>query len=251
MATQQELYIRNATETEARGPFNVQQVADLAEAGQVTADTLIYDANTEQWVALNANPELMEQVFPQKKKLTLKKDAQVKTLNQPDQAAKPITVNDMLDAAEGRTDDTKGKSDPEIAMARAARIGMIGAIVTLVASAAAMILPGTDALMSMEPAKLIQKPLVLLGALDLILAVLLALGMTTLYPLIRFRAALGLGIVGFMFYAQGATIPFLAVAVGSVGLYLCTVVVSLFPAVLALAAGVAGMGFLAWQILTG
>src|SRR5207244_4961940 len=56
MATQ-ELYIRNATETEARGPFNVQQVADLAEAGQVTAETLIYDPASEQWVALSRSEE--------------------------------------------------------------------------------------------------------------------------------------------------------------------------------------------------
>src|SRR5512132_2768686 len=103
MATQ-ELYIRNATETEARGPFNTQQVADLAEAGQVTADTLIYDATTEQWVAINANPELMAVIFPEKKKLALKAK-EIKTLNKPDEHAKPITVNDMLDAAEGKTED--------------------------------------------------------------------------------------------------------------------------------------------------
>lgn len=248
MATQQELYIRNATETEARGPFNVQQVADLAEAGQVTADTLIYDTNTEQWVAINASPELMQSIFPAKKKLGLKaKD--IKTLNQPDAAAKPITVNDMLDAAEGRTSDTKGKSDPALAMARAAKIGMIGAILTLVLAAAAETLPGTEALMSMDPAKLIQKPLVLLGALDLVLAVLLGLGMTTLYPVIRFRAALGLGVMGFMFFAQGATTPLLAVATGSVGLYLCTVFVSFAPALVAVVAGVGGMGFLAYLVL--
>src|SRR5688572_24475771 len=95
----QELYIRNATETEARGPFNVQQVADLAEAGQVTADTLVYDANTEQWVAINSNPELMAVVFPAKKKYVLK-DKEIKSLNKQDDAVKPITVNDMLDAAE-------------------------------------------------------------------------------------------------------------------------------------------------------
>ena len=248
MATQ-ELYIRNATETEARGPFNVQQVADLAEAGQVTADTLVYDANTEQWIAINASPELMQAIFPEKKKLSLK-PKEIKTLNKPDDAAKPITVNDMLDAAEGRTADTAGKADPEVAMARAAKIGMIGAIIALVLAAAGEILPGTEALMSMEPAKLLQKPLVLLGALDLGLAVLLGLGMTSIYPFIRFRAALGLGIIGFMFYAQGQTVPLLAVAIGSAGLYLSTVFISLVPVIIAIAAGIGGMGFLSWLMLS-
>ncbi len=248
MATQ-ELYIRNATETEARGPFSAQQVADLAEAGQVTAETLIYDAGTEQWVALSTNAELMTVVFPEKKKLILKAK-EIKTLNKQDEGAKPITVNDMLDAAEGRTDDTKDKSDPEIAMARAAKIGMIAAIVTLVAAAAGEILPGTDALISMEGAKLLAQPLVLLGVVDLGLAVLLGLGMSTLYPVVRFRAALGFGLAGFMFYAQGQAMPLLAVAAGSAGLYLCTVFVSLIPALIAAIAGVGGMGFLAWLLIS-
>lgn len=247
MATQ-ELYIRNATETEARGPFNVQQVADLAEAGQVTAETLVYDATTEQWVALSTNAELMKHIFPEKKKLALKAK-EIKTLNKQDDTAKPITVNDMLDAAEGRTDDTKGKSDPELAMARAAKIGMIGGMVALLLSAVALILPGTDALVSMDPAKLIQKPLVLLGALDLGLAVTLGLGVTSLYPFIRFRAALGLGILGFMFYAQGMPMALLAAVAGSVGIYFCTVFVSLVPVIIAVVASVGGMGLLAWQML--
>lgn len=248
MATQ-EIYIRNATETEARGPFTLQQIADLAEAGQVTAETLVYDANTEQWVALNTNPELMASVFPEKKKLVLKAK-EIKTLNKADENAKEISVNDMLAAAEGRTADTKGKADPEIAMARAAKIGMIGALVTLLLAAAGEILPATDAITSMEPAKLLAHPLVVLGALDVFMVVLLGLGMVTLYPFVRFRAALGLGIMGFMFYAQGLPLPLLQVAIGSAGLYLCTVFVSLIPAVIAAAAGIGGMGMLAWYLLS-
>jgi hypothetical protein len=249
MATQ-ELYIRNETDTEARGPFTAQQLADLGEAGQVTPATLIYDATTEQWVALSANAELLALVFPEKRKLSLKAK-EIKTLNKADDDAKPITVNDMLDAAEGRTEDTKGKSDPEIDMMRAAKVGMIGAIVTLVAAAAAEILPGTDALISMDPAKLLASPLVLLGVIDIGFAVLLGLGMTTLYPVVRFRAALGFGLMGFMFYAQGMSTALLAVAAGSAGLYLCTVFVHLIPAIVAAAAGVGGMGWLAWQLLAG
>jgi hypothetical protein len=244
----QEIYIRNATETEARGPFNARQVADLAEAGQVTAETLIYDAVTEQWVALNSNSELMAAVFPEKKKLGLKaKD--IATLNQPTQEVRPISVNDMLAAAEGRTGDTSSKADPQIAMARAAKIDMWGALASLVAAAGAEILPSTSAFVSMDGAKLLAEPLVVLGMLDLVLAILLGLGMTSLYPFIRFRAALGLGLMGFMYYAQGQPVALLAAIVGSVGLYLCTIVVSLIPALVAVAAGVGGMGMLAWHLI--
>lgn len=244
----QELYIRNATETEARGPFSVQQVADLAEAGQVTAETLIYDPNTEQWVALNTNTELMTVIFPEKKKLSLKAK-EIKTLNKPDDSAKPITVNDMLDAAEGRTTDTKGKADPQIAMMRAARTGMIAAIVALIASAAGEILPGVDALTSMDGAKILAQPLVILGVVDVVLAVLLGLGMVTLYPLVRFRAALGFGLVGFMFYAQGFTVQVAELGAGALGLYCCTVFTSLIPVLVAGIAAIGGMGLVSWFLI--
>jgi hypothetical protein len=248
MATQ-EIYIRNPDETEARGPFNAEQVSSLAEAGQVTGDTLVYDSATEQWVALSASAELMAIVFPEKRKLSLKAKT-ISTLNKPDENAKAITVNEMLAAAEGRTDDTKGKSDPEIDMMRAARIGMIGAAVALLLAAAGEILPSTAALLSMDPAQLLANPLVVLGAIDVILAVLLGLGMASVYPFVRFRAALGLGLIGFMFYAQGLTLPLLQVVAGSVGLYLCTVLLSVLPVIIAAAAAVAGMGTLAWHFLT-
>jgi hypothetical protein len=248
MATQ-EIYIRNTNETEARGPFSVDQVASLVDAGQVSVETLVYDATTEQWIALSANPELMAVIFPEKKKLILKAK-EIKTLNKPDENAKAITVNDMLAAAEGRTDDTKGKSDPQIEMMRAAKIGMIGATVTVLLAAGGEILPSTDALTSMDPAKILAHPFVVLGLVDVILTILLGLGMATIYPFIRFRAALGLGLMGFMFYAQGLTVPLLQVAAGSAGLYLCTVFVSLVPVIISAVAGVAGMGTLAWYLLS-
>lgn len=248
MATQ-EIYIRNESETEARGPFNLEQVSSLVDAGQVTTETLVYDASTEQWVALSANPELMAAIFPEKKKLVLKAK-EIKTLNKPDENAKAITVNDILAAAEGRTDDTKDKSDPEIAMLRAAKIGMIGATVTLLAAAVGEVLPATDALMSMDPVKIVAQPLVILGVLDVFLTVLLALGMASIYPFVRFRAALGFGLMGFIFYAQGLPSPLLAAVAGSAGLYLCTVFVSMIPVIIAAAAGVGGMGMLAWFFLS-
>jgi hypothetical protein len=200
-------------------------------------------------VALGANAQLMAVVFPEKRRLSLK-SKEITSLNKPVDDSRPITVTEMLAAAEGHTDDTRGKSDPQIAMARAARIGMFGVLISLVAAAAAEILPHTDTLVSFNPAKLLAHPLVVLGVIDIVLAVLLALGMTTLYPFFRFRAALGLGLMGFIFYAQGgASVPFLAVVVGSIGLYLCTVVVSLIPALIAFAAAVGGMGMLAYHFI--
>src|SRR5580692_393581 len=240
MATQ-EFYIREGSETEARGPFNLEQLISVGEAGQVTVETLYYDAGTEQWAAVGTSTEIKAAIFPEKKKLSMKAK-EIVSLNKPktdDQA--PITVDDILAAAEGRTADTKDRKDPAIAAARAARIGSWSAIAMLVLAAAGELLPASDAILAMDPAKILAQPLAFLGALDLLLAVLLGLGLVTLYPFIRFRAAAGLGLFGFLFYVQGLQMPLMAAACGSAGLYLCTVMVSMLPVTIAAAAGVLGM----------
>lgn len=248
MATQ-EIYIRNANDTEARGPFGLAQLTSLAEAGQITPETLVYDAATEQWAALNTQAELYAQVFPEKKKLILKAK-EFKSLNKPTDDAKPIDVTDILAAAEGRTDDTKDKEDPEIAMMRAAKIGTIGALVALLIGAAGEILPSVDVITSGDIGAVIGQPLVLFGALDLFLAVMLGLGVISLYPLVRFRAALGFGFLAFIFYAQGSPMLLIYAGAGCAGLYLCTIFITLVPAILAAAAAVGGMGLLTWQFLS-
>jgi len=245
----QEIYIRNATDTEAKGPYGAEQLVSLAETGGITAETLIYDATTEQWVTLGSNAELMAVVFPEKKKLILKAK-EIKTLNKQDENAKAITVDDMLAAAEGRTDETSDKKNPEIAMMRAAKVGMWSIILALVVNAAGEILPGVDALMSMAPDEIIAHPLVLLGAVDVVLAVLLGLGMVTLYPFVRFRAALGFGLLGFIFYVQGHPVGLIEIAVASAGLYLCTIFTSLLPVIIAAAAALLGAAAVAWGFIS-
>lgn len=242
-----ELYIRNPSDAEARGPFSLQQVTDLAEAGQVNPETLVHDAASGDWRPISALPELAKAVFPEKKKLSLK-PKEVKTLNRLEDAAKPIDVNEMLDAAQGRTEDTKDKMARQKGMELAVRIGGIAAPVTLLVAAVAETIPSLPALISMDTAKIMARPVVFLAVADVILALLLWLGLTSLYPLVRFRAALGLGILGFLAHAQGATAQLVAVAAGSAGLFFSTLALAVVPAVLAATAGIGGMGLLAWLV---
>jgi hypothetical protein len=249
MATQ-EFYIRNETDTEARGPFNLEQLSSLIDSGQLTPATLYYEATTEQWTAIDANVDLKAALFPEKKKLTVRAQQKLNTLNKPDEGAAPITVNDMLAAAEGRTAETKDKQDPAEAMARAAAIGRWAAIVTLLLAAAAEVLPAADILTTPTAAKILSHPLTILGALDLLIAVVLGLGVVSVYPFVRFRAALGLGLLGFIFWTHGQPLALLALTAGSVGLYCCTIFVSLVPVVIVAALGLAGFGLVAWQALS-
>jgi hypothetical protein len=44
-----EFYVRGINDAEARGPFTLEQLTSLAEAGQLAPDTYYYDQATEQW----------------------------------------------------------------------------------------------------------------------------------------------------------------------------------------------------------
>jgi len=249
MATQ-EFYIRNATETEARGPFTHEHIVSLAETGQITKETLYYDAVKEQWLPITDNAELLALAFPEKAALKLKSKVKLKTLNVPDAGAAPISVDDMLAAAEGRTADTQDKLDPALARERAAAIGLYATIVLLIISAAALMLPSIDILIAPDPVTIIQHPLTILGAFNLLLGVLLILQVVQVYPLVRFSAMLGIGFVGFLLYTRGQTMPIVAFAIGSVGLYFCTVFINFIGIGLSVGLGLAGMAGYAFFALT-
>ena len=244
----QEFYIREASETEARGPFNLEQLVSLADTGQVTIETLWYDPMVEDWAVIAASDELKSALFPEKRKLRMKVKEVIPVQKSTDSVA-PITVEDMLAGAEGRTADTKDKKDPAIAQAQAARIGMWAAVACLVLAAAGEILPSADAIAAMDVGKLLAQPFAFLGALDLFVAIMLGLGVDSFYPVVRFRAAAGLGLFGFVFFAQGMPVPLLAVLAGSAGLYFATVWVDMLPVVVASALGVVGAAGAAYFLL--
>jgi hypothetical protein len=248
MATQ-EYYIREASENEARGPFNMEQLVSLAETGQVTVDTLWYDPAIEDWAVIGTNDDLKGMLFPEKRKLRMKVKEIIPQSKKEDNLA-PITVEDMLAGAEGRTAETKDKVDPSIMQGHAARIGMWSAVACLVLAAAGEILPGADAVAAVDVSKILAQPLLFLGALDLFAAVMLGLGVVQFYPFVRFRAALGLGLFGFIFFAQGSPAPMLAEAAAAVGLYFATVWVEMLPVVVVSAVGVLGSAGTAYFLLS-
>ncbi len=248
MATQ-EFYIRSATENEARGPFSLEQLVSLAENAQIDPTTLYYDAAAEQWAELASSAELMALAFPEKKKLRLG-TKEIKSVNVQAESAPPISVGDMLAAAEGLTTDTKGRQSLAIDQGRAAKIGLWSGLLTLLVSAAALAAPSVDRIFALDLVGLLsQQPLALLGVLDLFLALMLSLGSINFYPFVRFRAVFGLGMVGFILFVHGHTLPLAALVAGSAGLYFCTICISYLGVGLAALAGLGGMAGLAWFVL--
>lgn len=245
----QEYYVRGISDTEARGPFTIEQLVTLGETGQIDAETLYYDAAIEQWATFGSNELLKNSVFPPKKRLTIKPKEMVDALNVVQEQHKPITVEEMLADAEGRTRETKDKRSRLVTQDVSARIGLYSGTLILLVSAAALVLPYADIIAAMDFAKVLVHPLAILGILDLLCAVLLALGVAAIYPFVRFRAALGLGYLGLLFWLQNRPMVALAVAAGSVGLYFCTVFLRYAPVIAAALLGLAGMGGFAFYML--
>jgi len=233
MSTTQEYYIRKASETEARGPFNLEQLVSLAENGQADTETYFYDAASEAWAPISGNPFLMETLFPAKKVLRIKpkSDAQVKNLNTVRDNEQAITVDDMLLAAEGRTADTKDRVDPVEAQSRAAAIGGYACLAILVLTAAAYMLPHIDLITTLDLGGILANPITILGALNLVLGICIGLGAVGSYPIVRFVAMLGFGFAGTLFYFDGQTNLLLLSAASALGLYFCTILINL-PGVL-------------------
>jgi|SRR5271165_7023434 len=248
MATQ-EYYIREASENEARGPFNVEQLVSLAETGQVTVETLWYDAALEDWTAIGATEELKSTLFPEKRKLRMKVKESAGPARRSD-LLPPITVEEMLAGAEGRTAETKDKVSPLIMQAHASRIGMWAGVVSLVLAAAGELLPAADAIQAMDIDKIAVQPLVFLGAIDLFIATMLGLGVVAFYPFVRFRAAVGLGLFGFVYFTQGLNLPLIAAIGGSIGLYMETVCINIFPVIVVSLLGIAGMAGTSYFLLS-
>lgn len=248
MATK-EFYIRNASETDARGPFTIEQLISLAEAGQVVPETLYYEATSEQWLSIGDDTELRMQVFPEKRKLTIKRDSRIPTLNKAKEIDQPVDVVDMLAAAEGRTSDTRDRRSIMLAADRCAKAGLYGSVLILLAGVAVEVLPSVDLLVAFDWKNLILAPTLVLGAIDLCLAVVLSLGVVSLYPFVRFRALLGLGFMGFIYYVGGQPIHAMAAVAASLGLYGCTFLLSYLTMGTALLLGLGGMGYLSYLLI--
>lgn len=231
-------YIRPADSETARGPFDIDKLNTLGEAGQLTAETLYYDETLEAWAAISSNEELSAKIFPKHKKLSLRatqKDSASESSDEKAPARNAISVEEMLAAAEGQTEETEHIREDIRWQHRAASIAIPILMTVCFVSAATYIYPSWNIIQQLIDGedgaipKLLQHPLLILGAFDLVFGICLALAATEIYPLLRFRAMLGLGFFGFTYWSGFATgdpvALYLCIAnlAFGVGVFLCTI----------------------------
>ena len=252
MATQ-EYYIRGVNDTEARGPFTVEQLVTLGETGQIDTETLFYDATTEQWAAIGSNEELKDAVFPQKKKLTFK--------------AKETRPGPQYRRRRSTGPSPSSRSSPPPRAARRRRRTCASRIAAqhtaaqdrlvcrrwsiFLLSAAALLLPNVDIVLAFDLGKIVEAaPHPPRPGRPGVRRCCSAWAWSSAYPFIRFRAAFGLGFLGLLFWSQDHPHVALAIAAGSVGMYFCTVFLSYVPVITAALLGLAGIGGFAFFMLT-
>jgi hypothetical protein len=201
-----EFFIRYPNSEEAKGPYNIEQLQSLSEAKKVKPDTLYYDEDKEVWVAVGSNTDLNELLFPAEKKLALRKkeDSDLNLLNKGEEKKK-VTIEEILAAAEGDTEETKNKTVKAKWKHRTIGFTSLSLTITFVLSAAGLAFLNLDTIKTMDPLLILASPFVIFAAVDAFLTLCLALSVTTIYPVVRFRAVAGLGFMALYFYSFDQT----------------------------------------------
>lgn len=220
-----EYFIRYPDSEEAKGPYNTEQLQSLAESKKVTNDTLYYDDDKEVWLAISGNQGLTDTLFPAEKKLILKKrgDEELDLVNKPeDKTAEKLSIEDILAAAEGDTEETKSKKSKSKWKHRTVTYTANSLTLTFMLSTIGLILSNFDTVATQNVHLIIRNPFLIFGAIDLFLTICLALSVTTIYPIVRIRAAVGLAFMALYFYSFGEPIMAALISISMLGTFINT-----------------------------
>ena len=255
-----EYYIRKEGDEEASGPYNLDQITSLIEAGKLDKRAYVYDIDKEEWIPIEENGELMDVLFPQKTKLTLRTEPE-KTEEEKasDKKSKRselgvekagISVQSILAQAEGRDGDDLSRKSPVEKRAQSAFLGLRFTTLFVLGSAVTMAFLDWDLVKTANAIQMVRSPYILFGIADVLLGIVLFLRVTEIYPLVRFRAAIGLGVLSILFFTSGDLLLVLANVVLSVSIYFCTATLNTRKVIPFCVTGVLGLtGYIALVIL--
>ena len=253
-------YIRTPDREESRGPFDSSQLLTLAEAEQITENTLYYDETKEEWTPIALNEALNSKVFPTREKLTLKvnqtREKQVfAETDSAEEEQEGLNVEAMLAAAEADTEETRHLKKQDESLQKAAAFSSQGLGLMLLLSAVFFLMPHlsiiTKAFSDAAYASVINYPFVLVGLFDFLMAVFLFLAVTEIYPLLRGRGMATLGFGLYLGWSLGDPIIMAASVAGGFGIFYATIAQNYATMLVTIALGVAGNGTLAYLAMVG
>jgi hypothetical protein len=259
-------YIRERDSEEARGPYTVGKLATLVESGQISRETLYFDEEKSAWLSIGDSTGLAQSLFPERRKLTLRTatssdSADTKVVKETHSAEVVETekpgpqIDEMLAAADGRTEDTRHLKRRQRSAEAAARYlcPMLG--LAFVMSAFSLLYPNLDALQKIlaeqQWSELKGVPFVWVGMVDLFIALCCFLAVAEIFRFIRFRAALGLGFGAYVGWAAGDMQYLLAMVVAMAGVWIATCTQRLSLMFIAFICMLGGLGTLVMLALMG
>ncbi|MGJ8652417.1 MAG: hypothetical protein ACSHX8_04020 [Opitutaceae bacterium] len=245
-------YIRTPDQDTSRGPFDPIKLQSLAEAGQITKDSLYYDESKEEWIPIALNKELLAEVFPQREKLALhttkNKKKKDKELAKRDPGG--LNVEEMLDAADGNTKQRRSATQAEKSLRFCASVSAPATAIMMLASAMFLLYPHEEVLTNLFSTgtylTLLNFPFIIIGFIDFIVGLCLFLSVTSVYPFLRFRSMLTLGFGVYVGWSLNDPILILASAMAGLGIFLATLTKRSSLMILAIACGIGGSGYLVY-----
>lgn len=249
-----EYYIRQPESEDARGPFDLQRIADLVEANQADQSTLYYDEDRDDWLPIMENFEMREIVFPEKRHLTLKSKEVVNSVSDLDEeAGHELTVDEMFAAAEGRTEETKHLKTKQKWAEKAASLTLPGLGLMFLLIGVSLLYPKYEVIVALwkdfDVLLFVQNPWLIIGLIDAFLMLCCFLSVSEAFPLIRIRVMLGLGYFGYVYWSWQDFPSMLATIVASIAIYMCTASLNFLVVSLAIIAGIAASGALAFYAI--
>ena len=257
-------YIRTPDREESRGPFDSSQLLTLAEADQITENTLYYDETKEEWTPIALNETLISEIFPKRKKLTLKVApppekkvfAEIDSaLEEEEEEEKGLNVEAMLAAAEADTEETRYLKQQDQSFEKAAELSSQGIGLMMLLSAVFFLMPHfsevTKAFSNGSYSSLINYPFILVGLVDFVMAACLFLAVTEIYPLLRGRGMLTFGFGLYLGWSIGDPLIMAAAAAGGFGIFYATLAQNYPMMLLTILLGVGGNGTLAYLAFVG
>lgn len=255
----EEYFIRGPEDDTASGPFTLDALLTLAEADKISPEHYYYDPKIESWVQIKSNEPLLKQIYPQKRKLILRKRADDAADSGSAEDEMPaVKIDEMLAAAEGHTPETRHVRTRRQWQERTAAISVPTLGAMLLISALSVLYPSWNIINGIinetegSLQLLFQNPVVFLGALDLLMGVFLLLNATEIFPLIRFRAMLGSGFFSVVFAAAwingdpvGLWLALASLAFGF-GLYICTLTLNFNLMLVSASTGIIGALAIFW-----
>jgi len=269
-------FLRHHPGDEILGPYTISELTSLAENKQLTPESeLLPEEDSSEpnpeWKEIAAISEIQATLFPQKRKLSVRKRPEKTPLvpvaangtaaeeprKQPDSAPaeyedrEGTDVREMLAAAQGKTADTRQVKRKQRFRDLSAGLIIPGLLAMLVLSTCTFAFPHYEWIVEQfllgEYFQILSRPAALAAIVDFVMLLLLALAATSIFPFLRFRMMAGLGFFGFFAYSFDDWTALGVLAAASIGVFGITATLNLKAVLLFLILGIGGWGFLAWQ----